>query len=72
MTLDDLIGAAVIIDKLRSDFKVAADTLGPEKAFLAFASEAVRADLDPETEEKFVSIFWAVHDDYVSNRQGDR
>jgi hypothetical protein len=68
VSLDELIGVPVITDKLRSDFKVAADTLGPEKAFLAFASEAVRADLDPETEEKFVAIFRAVHDDYVSSQ----
>lgn len=63
--MSDLFQAIVLTDKLRSDFKVLADLIGPDKAFCRFACEAVERGRDDETKAKFLAIFRAVYDDYV-------
>jgi hypothetical protein len=63
--LDHLIESVELSAQLRSDFKAVADTLGPKRAFYAFAGEVVQAGLDKETEEKFVRIVRATYDDYL-------
>lgn len=70
--MSDLFAAVEFAARLRRDFAAVADLLGPEKAFYAFAGELAKAgmgaDLDLETEKKFIRIIRAAYDEYLERK----
>lgn len=64
--MHDFIRAVEVSAKLRDGFKSVADLMGAERAFYVFGGEVVKAGLDAETEEKFIRLIRAAHDEYMA------
>lgn len=75
VAVDDFFKAVVLTDRLRSDFAVLADLLGPDNAFLRFAAELTEPYRDDparaDTEERMVRLVRALYDDYVTTHPAD-
>ncbi len=65
--LDHFVKAAGLTDRLRSDFAVIANVVGPWKATGLFAKSFTEPYEDnPETVDRMVRICRALYDDYVA------